>query len=146
MMVPWNVHGPRWFDDFRQEMNQLMNQFLSSEDGGEQGLSFAPRTNLAETEQGYEVTLDLPGMKPEEFNIELREGQLWITGERKQEKEEKGKTYHRVERQYGQFRRVIPLDVPVDAEKVEAEYKEGVLRVTVPKTEGARPKRIEVKA
>jgi len=146
MMVPWEVSGPRWFDDFRSEMNQLMTNFFGSENGGEEANPFTPRTNIAETETGYEVTLDLPGMKPEEFNVELKEGQLWVTGERKHEHEEKGKTYHRIERHYGHFRRVIPLDATVDAEKVEADYKDGVLHVTVPKSEAARPKRIEVKA
>lgn len=145
-MVPWTVEPPRLFEDFRREMNQLVSNFFGREDGGLEGAWFTPRMNIAETDKSYEVTLDLPGMKPEEFDIELKEGQLWVTGERKHEKEEKGKTYHRIERQYGQFRRIIPLDLPVDADKVEAEYKDGVLHVTVPKSETAKPKRIEVKA
>jgi HSP20 family protein len=146
MMVPWDVESPRLFDDFRREMNQLVSNFFGGEDGGRGVAGFMPRTNIAETDSGYEVSLDLPGMKPEEVNIELKEGQLWVTGERKCEREEKGKTFHRVERQYGQFRRIIPFDVPVDADKVEAEYKDGVLHVTVPKSETAKPRRIEVKA
>jgi HSP20 family protein len=146
MLVPWDVESPRLFEDFQREMNQLMSNFFGREDGGRQLAWFAPRTNVAETDKSYDVTVDLPGMKPEEFTIELKEGQLWITGERKREEEEKGKTYHRIERQYGQFRRIIPLDVPVDADKVEAEYKEGVLHVTVPKSKTVKPKRIEVKA
>lgn len=145
-MVPWDVESPRLFDDFRREMNQLMRNFFGGENGGREVAWFTPRTNIAETEKGYEVSLDLPGMKPEEFDIELKEGRLWVTGERKQEKEEKAKSYHRIERQYGQFRRIIPLDLPVDADKVEAEYKDGVLHITVPKSETARPKRIEVKS
>ncbi len=143
-MVPWDVETPRMFEDFRQEMDRLMNRFLRT-DGGEVGW-FAPRTNVAETEGHYEVSLDLPGMKPEEVNIELRENELWITGERKEEKEEKDKTYHRIERQHGQFRRVIPLATPVESDKVNAEYKDGVLRITVPKSEKAKPKRITVKS
>jgi len=145
-MIPWDVETPRLFDDFRREMNQLVSNFFGREDGGREGAWFTPRTNIAETDKSYELTLDLPGMKPDEFDIELKEGQLWVTGERKQEKEEKGKTFHRIERQHGQFRRIIPLDLPVDADKVEAEYKDGVLHVTVPKSETAKPKRIEVKA
>jgi HSP20 family protein len=127
-------------------MDQLMEQFFGTEDGGRQLPAFAPRTNVAETDEQYEVTLDLPGMKPEEFNIELKENQLWITGERKQEHEEKGKTWHRVERSWGQFRRVIPLDSPVNAEAVKADYKDGVLHLTLPKDKAAQPKRIEVKS
>jgi HSP20 family protein len=102
--------------------------------------------NLAETENHYEVTVELPGMKPEEFNVELRNGELWITGERKEEKEEKGKTWHRMERRYGEFRRVFRLPLAVEAEKVTAEYKEGILRIAVPKVAEAKPKRVEVKA
>jgi HSP20 family protein len=146
MLVPWDFRAPRFFENFRDELNQLMDQFFGAEDGGERSLVFMPRTNLAENEKEYEVTLDLPGLKPEDFNIEMREGQLLISGERKQEKEEKGKTYHRIERQYGSFRRVIPLPGVVDAEKIEAEYKDGVLRIRIPKSEAARPKRIPVKS
>jgi len=126
-------------------MNELMDQFFGSDGGTEFALWFAPRVNLAETDQAFEVTVDLPGMKPEEFSVELKEGQLWITGERRQESEEKGKTYHRVERQYGRFQRVIPLPAAVNPEKIEAEYKDGVLHITLPKDETAQPKRIPIK-
>jgi HSP20 family protein len=85
-------------------------------------------------------------MKPEEFNVELHHGELWISGEKKEEKEEKGKTYHRVERRFGEFRRGFRLPLPVNEEKVTAEYKEGILRVAVPKIAAAMPKRVEVKA
>jgi HSP20 family protein len=78
--------------------------------------------------------------------VEIREGSLWVSGERKEEKEEKGKTIHRVERHYGAFRRVIPLDLPVDREKVEAKYHDGELKISVAKSPEAETKRIEVKA
>jgi len=144
-LSPWDMRFPRWFEDFRREMDELFQNFFGSEQGGEVAV-FAPRTNVAETDQAYEITVDLPGMKPEEFNVELKDGQLWITGERKHEAEEKGKTYHRIERAYGQFRRVIPLDPNVDPDKVTAEYKDGVLRIEVPKSEAAQPKKITVKS
>jgi len=144
-MAPWGTRGPRWFDDLRREMDDLFEQFLGGEaDNG--GALFAPRANLAETEQHYELTVDLPGMKPDDFHVELKDRELWITGERRHEAEEKGKTYHRVERAYGQFRRVIPLAADVDPEKIDAEYTDGVLRVTVPKSEAAQPRKIEVKS
>lgn len=144
-MTSWDLPAPRWFENFRHEMDHLFEQFFGPETGNELVL-FAPRTNVAETEKEYEISVDLPGLKPDEFNVELKEGSLWITGERKREHEEQGKTYHRVERAYGQFRRVIPLEMPVDAEKVQAEYKDGVLRITVAKDEAAQPKRIPVKS
>jgi len=144
-LVPWDIRAPRLLESFRREMDELFDQLLRGWDDGEQLPAFAPRANVAETDTHYEVTLDLPGLQPEEFNVELKENQLWITGERKQEREEKGKTYHRIERSWGQFRRVIPFPSPVNADKVEAEYKDGVLRVLVPKDEASQPRKITVK-
>ncbi|HPU05027.1 MAG TPA: Hsp20/alpha crystallin family protein [Thermogutta sp.] len=144
-LVPWTTSPSRLFESLRREMNELMDQFFGSDGGTDLTFWFAPRMNLAETDQAFEVTVDLPGMKPEDFSVELKEGQLWITGERRQETEEKGKTYHRVERQYGRFQRVIPLPAAVNPEKIEAQYKDGVLHITLPKDETAQPKRIPVK-
>ncbi|HOA50720.1 MAG: Hsp20/alpha crystallin family protein [Thermogutta sp.] len=144
-LVPWTTSPSRLFESLRREMNELMDQFFGSDGGTDLTVWFAPRMNLAETDQAFEVTVDLPGMKPEDFSVELKEGQLWITGERRQETEEKGKTYHRVERQYGRFQRVIPLPAAVNPEKIEAQYKDGVLHITLPKDETAQPKRIPVK-
>ena len=104
----------------------------------------SPRVNVAETESEYEVTVDLPGVNPADVAVEHKAGELWISGERKEEKEEKGKFFHHIERSMGKFHRVIPLVADVDADKIEAVYKDGVLRITVPKAEAARPRRIEV--
>ena len=79
------------------------------------------------------------------FNVELNGNELTISGEVKNETEEKGKTVHRIERSYGKFRRVFNLSTDVDPEKVEAQYKNGLLNITVAKAEAAQPKRIEVK-
>jgi HSP20 family protein len=107
---------------------------------------FAPKSNLAETEMGYEVTVELPGMKPEDFHVEFKGGELWITGEKKEEQVEKGKMFHRIERRYGEFRRVIRLPAAINEELVTAEYKDGVLRIAVPKIAEAKAKRVAVKA
>jgi HSP20 family protein len=129
-------------------MDHLFNRFLEGENGGEstQISTWSPRLNLSESESSYEVSVDLPGLKPEEVNVELRHGDLWIAGERTGESEEQGRTWHRVERFYGQFRRVVRLGDDVDPENVEAEYHDGVLHITVPKTEVARSKKIEIKS
>ena len=84
-------------------------------------------------------------MKPEEINVEVHEGQLWITGQKKEETEEKCRSFHRIERHYGHFRRVIPLPSTVSDEEISAEYTEGVLKVTLPLAEAAKPKHITVK-
>lgn len=133
---------PSLLDDFRREMNKLAEGFFDDTSAG----TFAPTLNFAETEKGYEIAVDLPGMKPEDVNVEFRDGHLWITGERKDETEEKGKTFHRVERRYGKFRRVIALGNEVDADHVAATYRDGVLTIEVPKVPAAQPKRIEVKS
>jgi HSP20 family protein len=134
------------FDELRQEMNSLMEQFFAPEADGREQRWFALRTNLVESDKEFEVTIDLPGMKAEDFNIEIREGNLWITGERKCESLSEGKVFRRVGRSYGRFEEVIPLDSPVKEDQVRAEYKDGVLHLVVPKAESAKPRKIEVKS
>ena len=144
-MVPWTDRLPRNFDQMRRDLDEFFGGFFGDQDGG-RGTFVAPRTNIAETEQAYEVTMDLPGMKPDELNVEICEGQLCVSGEHKEEKEDKGKTYHRIERQHGQFRRVIPLGAGVEGDKIDANYKDGVLTITVPKSKESLSRRIKVKA
>ena len=133
----------RWSPTLFAEMNRLMEGILNSDD---KKRFFSPRANFTESEKEYEISVDLPGMSADDFNIEFKEGHLWVTGERKQESEEEGKKYHRIERSYGQFRRVVALGNDVNSEQIEASYKDGVLTVTVPKIEAVQPKRIEVKS
>jgi HSP20 family protein len=128
-------------------MNDLFSRFFRSEDGGTtQMMQWAPQVNLSETDQSYEVSVDLPGVKLEDIDVELKHGELWICGTRSEESEDKGKTWHCVERFHGDFRRVIRLGDDVDAENVNADYKEGVLHVTVPKSENAQTKKITIKS
>jgi HSP20 family protein len=129
------------------EMDDLFGR-VASEDGGwmPRVMAFTPKVDVVETENEVEVTVDLPGMKREEVEVEVRNGDLWISGKRTEEKEEKEKTYHRVERRYGEFRRVLALPAEIDGDKVTAKYDNGILKVTAPKVEAAKAKRIEVKA
>ena len=144
-LIPFGTQTPSVFEDFRREVDSLMNRFFQGDGLGNGNGWYSPLANVAESENEYEVTVDLPGLKPEDVNVKLRHGDFWITGERKHEHEEKQKNWHRVERRYGQFRRMIRLGDEVDPDKVNAEYKDGVLRITVPKTETSKPKRITVK-
>ena len=144
-LVPRVERLPRPLVRFEREMGNLMERLFNPEEG-RWLVGFVPAANVAETETGYEVTIELPGMKPEEFKVELKNGELWVTGEKREEKEEKGRTFHRVERTYGEFCRAIPLPGEVAEAKIEAEYKEGVLKILVPKTEKAKPRRVEVKS
>jgi len=127
---------------FEREMDKMMESLTGRRGGWE---AFEPRMNLAETEKEFEVTVELPGLKAEEVRVEVMNGELWISGDRKEEKEEKGKTWHRIERRYGEFRRVVPLPTAVEEGKVEARFEGGLLKVVLPKTEEAKPRHIEVK-
>ena len=145
-LVPVSTRFPWALGEFRRGMDSLFEEFLGGNGGTEMAVEgFVPRANVAETENGYEITVDLPGVKTEELNVEYKGTELWLTGERKHEKEEKGKTFHRIEKRYGRFERVIPLACPVNEAEISADYKDGVLHITAPKAEEARPKRIEVK-
>lgn len=106
----------------------------------------APRTNISETDQAYELAFELPGLDEKEIQVNLQDHVLTVTGERKEDKETQGKRWHRVEHRYGQFTRTISLPHDAAANGVQAVYKQGVLTVTVPKVPESRPTKIEVRA
>ena len=146
-LIPWHARFPATFRRGDRDMEELMNRFFHEDEFWcLPEKVFAPHVDVAETDKRYEVTMDLPGIDPKNLTVEIREGSLWVSGERKEEKEEKGKTFHRVERHYGAFRRAIPFELPVNRENVEAEYHEGVLKISVAKMPEAQTTRIEVKA
>lgn len=105
-----------------------------------------PALNIAETEDGFAITLDCPGLDEKDFQVEVMGRSLVISGERKWEKEKKGKEYRRVESQYGHFERTVrlPENARLEAGKVDATYKKGVLTVTVPKLEKTPTTKVEV--
>jgi HSP20 family protein len=144
-LTPFVTRLPRLME-FETDFPKWMAEVFGTEPGffGKEG-KFMPEANMVETDKALEVTVELPGMKPEEVKLEIREGALWVTGEKKEEKEEKGKTFHRVERRTGMFRRIFQLPVEVMEEKVDAQFVEGVLKVTLPKAEKVAPKQIEIK-
>ncbi len=104
-----------------------------------------PVVDIAEDDKEYVITAELPDVKKEDVKVTVENGVLTITGERKFEKEEKNKKWHRVERSYGSFARTFALPDDGDAAKVNAEFKDGMLKVGIAKSEAARPKQIEVK-
>jgi HSP20 family protein len=106
---------------------------------------WVPSVDVSETDGEYQIKAEIPDVKKEDVKVILEDGVLTIQGERKQEKEDKGKKYHRVERTYGSFVRSFTLPDLVDEEKVKAEFKDGILKLQLPKSEKARPKAIEVK-
>jgi HSP20 family protein len=107
--------------------------------------AWEPRVDVEETEKEVVVKADLPGLEPKEVDISVLDGSLILRGERKEEKEEKGKNFHRVERFSGMFYRELPLPAGVDPDKVSAVCNKGVVTVTIPKKAAAQPKKIAVK-
>ena len=108
-------------------------------------VDWAPAVDVIETDEEFQIRAELPGVEKKDVKLSVENGVLLISGHREQEKEEKGKRYHKIERAYGNFARSFTVPETVDAEKVTAEFKNGVLTVRLPKSEKARPKSIEVK-
>lgn len=140
---------PRVWEPFRgirEEMENIWGHVAPDFTEGWFGGRLVPTVDLSENPTSVEVRMDLPGLKPEDIDIQLANNVLTISGERKAEKEEKGKTYHRVERRRGTFSRSLTLPTAVAEDKVDAEYREGVLTVTLQKTDEAKSRKIKVKS
>lgn len=105
---------------------------------------WAPALDVHEDKENFSVRVELPGMKREDIEVSLQDGALIITGERKEEKVTEGTELHRQERYYGKFTRALTLPAAVAGDKVKAQYKDGILTVTLPKAEEAKPKAITV--
>jgi HSP20 family protein len=106
---------------------------------------WTPRVNIAETDKAFEIKAEIPEVNKEDVKVTVHNGVLTVQGERKLEKEEKGKKFHRVERFYGSFTRSFTLPDNVDETKISASFKDGVLNLQIKKTEEEKPKSIEVK-
>jgi len=104
----------------------------------------SPAVDMEETDKEIIIRAEIPGLEKDDFSIELEQDHLILRGEKKQEKEEKDRNYHRVECSYGRFSRTIQLPCEIDANNANAEYKNGVLKITLPKAESARRKLIKV--
>lgn len=132
------------FNSFRKEMDDLFSRF-GFEPENWPSLEHVPALDLSETEAAVEVKLDVPGFKPEDIDIQVRGNLLTISGKKEDEKEEKGREYHRVERHQGTFARSVTLPCDVVSAKAKADYKSGVLTLTMPKTEPVHAEKIAVK-
>ncbi|MEM0941139.1 MAG: Hsp20/alpha crystallin family protein [Bacteroidota bacterium] len=122
--------------DYRPtSFRNFMDRFFNDDFLGGSISSFSPRVDIAETEKNYEVQLHVPGMNKDDFNINLNDDQITISGERKFKDEKNEKNYHSVESYYGTFNKTFYLPEVVDREKVNAVYKDGILTVMLPKDE-----------
>jgi HSP20 family protein len=138
----------REMERLQREMDRLFNGGLTPSIRGEEAMTiteWAPDVDISEDDKEFLVKAELPEVKKEDVKVTVEDGVLTIRGERKAEKEEKGKKYHRVERSYGSFERSFTLPEASDAGKINSEFKDGVLTVHLPKNPNAKPKAIEIK-
>src|SRR3989449_9103056 len=138
----------REMEDFQNRLSTLFGRPLRRTNGhGREEITLAdwsPLADITEDEREYVIKAELPELRKEDVKVTVENGVLTISGERKFEKEEKKKKYHRVERGYGSFVRTFALPEDADANKVKAQFKQGMLEVHLPKNEKAKPKQIEV--
>ena len=133
--------------DMRRQINRMFDNLFRGEapESADLPSIWNPSVDIAERESEYVVKVELPGVSKDDVRITLEDALLTIRGEKKQEKESKEASYHRMERSYGSFQRSFTLPASVKADKIEASYRDGILTVTLPKADEARRKQIEVK-
>jgi HSP20 family protein len=146
-LTRWNPFQE--MDDLQNRLGKFFGLAPARTTSGSQELmtvaEWAPSVDISEDNKEWLVKADLPEVKKEDVKVTVETGVLTITGERKLEKEQKDKTYHRIERSYGSFFRSFTLPEGADGTEVSAEFKDGVLKVHLPKGEKAKTKAIEVK-
>ncbi|MCL4539883.1 MAG: Hsp20/alpha crystallin family protein [Bacteroidetes bacterium] len=131
--------------NMQRELGRVFDNLFSDAKGDVFVADWAPRVDVMEQQDSYIIKAEMPGVNKNDVKITLHENVLSIRGEKKQEKEEKDVNYHRIERSYGTFERQFALPTGVKSDKIDASYKDGILTVTLPKVEEAKPKEIEVK-
>jgi HSP20 family protein len=144
-LVRWDPF--RELEEVSDRLNRVFARPATRTANGKETMIVAdwtPSVDISETEQEYQIKAEIPDVKKEDVKVMLEDGVLTIQGERKHEKEEKGKKYHRIERSYGSFVRTFSLPDVIEEEKVKADFKDGVLNLHLPKSEKAKPKAIEV--
>lgn len=141
-LTAWPRYGR--LTDLRDEIDRLFEGTLAEFVQTPNLLSgWTPAFDVFEDKDNFTIVAELPGMKKEDIEVSLHNGSLSVSGERKNERRDDAEVY-RAERFYGRFQRTITLPTPVATEKVKAQYKDGILTITLPKTEEAKPKHIDV--
>jgi len=151
-LTRWEPFRTQWnpwreLEDVKKRLSGVWGRRPSKGEGEKEAISLAewsPLVDITEDDKEYVIKAELPELKKEDVKLTVENNVLRISGERKYEKEEKDKKYHRVERAYGCFMRSFTLPDDADGAKVAAEYKDGILKVHLPKSEKAKPKSIEV--
>ncbi len=138
----------RELEDMQSRLSSVLNQRTTRREDGKESITvaeWAPTVDITEDDKEYLIKAELPEIQKEDVKVTVENGVLVLSGERKLEKAENNRKYHRIERSYGSFARSFGLPDDADDAKVNAEFKEGILRVHIAKSEKSRPKQIEVK-
>jgi len=139
----------RELDDLQQRFSTMFGRAPIKKEGDKREAltvaEWAPLVDIIEDDQNYVIKAELPGVKKEDIKVGVQDDVLTVSGHRHYEKEEKDKKFHRIERSYGSFARSFTLPEDSDGEKVSAEFKDGILKVILPKSERVKPKQVEVK-
>jgi HSP20 family protein len=148
MVVRYN---DRWdpfrdLDSIQGELNRLFGRTYGGGELGTGSSNWMPPIDVREQKERFVVSLELPGVEPDDVDVSVEDSTLSIRGERRFSEETEDEEYHRVERRYGQFARSLSLPPTADANAIEASFDKGVLTITVPKAEQAKPKKISIKA
>ncbi|MCX8031540.1 MAG: Hsp20/alpha crystallin family protein [Thermodesulfovibrionales bacterium] len=149
--MPFKKEDYEPFAFLRDELDRLFDNFFKGfeiEPFERKFATFSPSIDISETDNELIISAELPGIDEKDIDVSLTKDSLTIKGEKKEEKEEKSKNYYRMERSYGAFSRTIPLPAEIDTDKVEAEFKKGVLTIKLPKTPEAikETKKIQIKS
>jgi HSP20 family protein len=134
----------REVDTLQRQMNRLFDSLTHTTDGEKLELAFIPPVELHETPEAIHLKLEVPGMEAKDLDVQVTAESLSISGERKEETKTEERGVTRTEFRYGQFRRVIPLSTRIQNDKVQAEYKDGILSLTLPKAEDEKTKVVKV--
>lgn len=144
-IIRWNPMREFWsLQDEIQRMNEGLGKAMRRFHDYQDGEFWHPSIDLSETEESYNLKAELPGINPDEISIEVNDNVLTLSGERKEEKVSDKENCHVREMLYGKFSRSVSLPVPIDAEKIKAKFESGVLKVTIPKSEKVKPRKIEI--
>jgi HSP20 family protein len=144
-LVKWNPF--RELEDVSHRLNSLFGKLPARSESGADMLAVAdwmPTVDISETDAGYLIKAEIPEVKKEDVKVNIQDGMLTISGERHQEKEEKSQKFHRIERSYGSFSRSFRMPDDADESTVNAEFKDGMLNVTLPKSKKAETQSVSV--
>lgn len=145
-IVRWDPF--RELEDVSDRLNRIFGRGLPSRAADKDAMiafDWAPSVDISETNEEFVIKAELPGINKDDVKVAVEDGIVRIQGERKHEKEEKDKKFHRIERSYGSFLRTFSLPMNVDEAKIQAQFKDGLLTVRLPKSPTAKPKAVDVK-